>query len=247
MEADILFRLVVDREWPCEEVAEAISKVDSESTILRKVGLATWAYCRFRKRDLSVVEDRMKDRFYSDGHSVFITFNKESRAEQKYFISKSINKKIQNKPSSQVLLYFVPHKFLSEGRLYQMTVHDLERISEQKNWNALPDPKSCYCWFKLENQTKSENLQFSSSNGSNITPEMESLKLGDFGHDHGLDQKRRSSKILRRSTGRTMSPPKSSIRHFDSISPQRDREFGDRRNSKMKSLRFVLEGSNTQL
>lgn len=148
--ADLLHRLVIDRVRECDGLDSAMDGLESASSTDRKIAFAILVYslkCGLAPKDLSAAASRWS---YSAESQLFFTYDKIRRAEVSYFKEKKVSQNIKKYENEKVLLYFAPIKYLEEGRVYRMTMQDLERIAYKKNWSSLPDPKACYCWMSVD-------------------------------------------------------------------------------------------------
>lgn len=150
MTSDLLRRLVIDRVCDCDGLIGAVEGISSHSSTVRKVAFAILVYCLKRGLGADSLTSLATKLSYSSENVVFFTGDKSRRSELSYFKEKKVSQNIKNFGKEQVLLYFAPIKFLEEGRVYKMTMHDLERIVSKQNWGSLPDPKACYSWMSVD-------------------------------------------------------------------------------------------------
>ena len=61
----------------------------------------------------------------------------------------SASKVLKEHTNPEPVLYFLPHKFFPERRLYRVSHEDLTRIINEQAWNRFPDPHRCEYWVKL--------------------------------------------------------------------------------------------------
>lgn len=78
----------------------------------------------------------------------FIYFSSLGRGSIKESFS-SASKVLKEPTYPEPVLYFLPHKFFPERRLYRVSHEDLTRIINEQAWNRFPDPHRCEYWVKL--------------------------------------------------------------------------------------------------
>lgn len=171
MEFSVINKLVVDRVWIVDYLAEVVKGFTSTSSTSRKIALACWAFTTYKGMSPPGIDHLLGDHSYIEDNRLFYTYDVKSRAEHSYLKSKNIFKASDAAKQRQVVLYFMPHKFVSEGRLYRMMISDIERLVVDQKWSALPDPKSCFCWTHIHIDStsvnsNSNNLNSNSSNQS---------------------------------------------------------------------------------
>ena len=146
MEYSVIHKLIIDRVWVIDELADVLNGFVSSSSTIRKIALACWSFSSYKGMNVSGIDQLLNKCCYIEGSTQYFTYDVVIKEERSYFQERKITKSVKGSKDGQVVMYFVPHKHSSEGRLYKMKVSDLERIVFEERWSALPDPKCCYCW-----------------------------------------------------------------------------------------------------
>jgi hypothetical protein len=219
MEFSVIRKLIIDRECVDNSLMEVLESLNSCSATNRKVALACWAFCIYRKM-IPPREDQITLKHsYLERSILLCIYSAENKEDDAYMQSKRFFKKTSDAgKSSNVVLFFVPRKFESEGRIYKMTLSDLERIVSEQKWSSLPDPKNCFCWTQIdtestENSSDSNKLNSGSSNQSLDNP-MQSPS-------QALRASFRRNDSLRPETKRKVSFSPMKMQHQSSSSPAR--------------------------
>lgn len=162
-----------DLEWALakeDHLREIVSGIESTDVMLRKVSFSTLLILlNFWKRNKRIkFPNILKNYFYDVRHELFFSYNTEREAEYEYFSQKKVKESIEPDHKCQNLMYFVPLKYLKEGRVYMMTFADIERITKKKGWVSLPDPKAIYAWIRA--RTGEDISQEAIGYADDITP-----------------------------------------------------------------------------
>lgn len=82
----------------------------------------------------------------------FISFG-HSQESREFFVK--FKEEFQSKSEEpHCLMLFAPNKFLSERRIYELKMEDIQRIADARNWEKMIDPQCCQCWIRIPNKDK---------------------------------------------------------------------------------------------
>lgn len=132
---------------------------------------------------------------------------------------------------NDIIMAFVPNKFLSEKRLYFLTKADVGRFAKANQWEKLVDPFNCQCWIKVPPSASVKklsglfNAEISQAHGPNVAKRILKRQASSQKSNSKSSTSEHKTSIFKRLQEQSYLSKGLETTHSDLISPRKDEEF----------------------